>query len=273
MVFFFTREMNIDKSNPIGVYDSGVGGITVWKEIVKLLPNEYLVYYADNKNCPYGLKQEDEIIKLSESVVDFLLAKNCKMIVVACNTATAAAIEYLRAKYNIKFVGMEPAVKPAALNSKTGKIGVLATKGTFQGRLFNETTQKYAFDKDVNIQIGYGLVDAVEKGQVNTSETIALLRKYIEPMLENNVDQIVLGCTHYPFLLGEIQKIVGDKAEIIDPSAAVAKQLYKLLESDNLLHYDINNPPIYKFYTSGKSIALRNVLSSLGLSNNEIIEL
>ena len=264
--------MTINKSNPIGVYDSGVGGITVWREIIKLLPNEDLIYYADNKNCPYGLKSEQEISDLSENVVKFLLGQNCKMIVVACNTATAAAVEYLRDKYDVKFVGMEPAVKPAALNSKTGKIGVLATKGTFRGRLFNETTQKYAQNKDVNIQVGFGLVDAVENGKIHSDETIILLKKYIEPMLENEVDQIVLGCTHYPFLLDEIKKIVGERAEIIDPSGAVAKQLQNLLKLDNLLNINTKSPE-YRFYTSGKSEALKKVLNNIGYTNVDIDEL
>ncbi len=264
--------MCLNSKNPVGVYDSGVGGITVWREIVKLLPNENIIYFADNINCPYGEKKEDEIIEFSQKVVDFLLKKKCKLIVVACNTATAAAISYLRNKYDIKFVGMEPAVKPAAINSITGKIGVLATEGTIRGNLFNETSQKYAQNKDVFIQIGYGLVDIVENDKINTPESKQLLRKYIEPMIENGVDQIVLGCTHYPFLINEIKKITGSKSQIIDPSEAVAKQTKKLLEEDKLINKTNKKTPSYIFYTTGNDQALRTVLANTGFSNPEIIK-
>ncbi len=258
--------MQLANKHPIGIFDSGVGGLSVWKEIVKLLPNEDIIYYADTGNCPYGKKLQQEIISFSEKIVDFLIAKNCKLIIVACNTATASAIEHLRAKYNIKFVGMEPAVKPAALNSITGKIGVLATLGTFRGKLFNETSKQYANDKDVHIQIGHGLVNAVENGLIKSKETEKLLQKYLQPMLDSNVDQIVLGCTHYPFLIDIITQIVNGKAKIIDPSFAVAKQAENLLNKDNLLNLS-DNIANYKFYSTGDNKSLITVLEQLAYND------
>ncbi|MDA3953090.1 MAG: glutamate racemase, partial [Bacteroidales bacterium] len=157
----------IRNNQPIGIFDSGVGGLTVWKELVKSLPNESVIYYADSENCPYGPKDKDTIIKLVVKVVDFLVSKECKAIIVACNTATAAAIDFLRSKYTIPFIGMEPAVKPAALESKTKSIAVLATEGTFNGRLYIETSQTFASDVKLNIKVGEKLVDIVENGMVN----------------------------------------------------------------------------------------------------------
>ncbi len=267
MVFFFTiNYMQLANKYPVGIFDSGIGGLSVWKEIVKLLPNEDIIYYADSGNCPYGKKSQQEIINISEKIVDFLITQNCKLIIVACNTATAAAIEHLRAKYNIKFVGMEPAVKPAALNSITGKIGVLATSGTFRGKLFNETSKQYANDKDVHIQIGHGLVNAVENGLIKSKETRELLQKYLQPMLDNNVDQIVLGCTHYPFLIDIITQIVDGRAKIIDPSYAVAKQAENLLNKDNLQN-SLNKIANYKFYSTGNTKLLKTVLNQLAYND------
>ena len=154
-------------NQPIGIFDSGVGGLTVWKELVKSLPNESVIYYADSANCPYGPKNKETIISLASKVVEFLISKDCKIIIVACNTATAAAIDFLRFKYAISFIGMEPAVKPAAQNSKTKSIAVLATEGTFNGKLYTETSRKYAKDVVLNIKVGDKLVDIVEMGMIN----------------------------------------------------------------------------------------------------------
>jgi len=240
-------------TNPIGVFDSGVGGLSVLKEIISLLPEESVIYFADSKNCPYGSKPAGDIITLMKKHVDFLIARGCKLIVVACNTATAAAIEILRKEYTIPFVGMEPAIKPAAVHSKNGKIGILATEGTFNGKLYKSTSKKYANHMDINDLAGYGLVELVESGLYHSQEAADLLRRYIEPMIKNNVDQIVLGCTHYPFLMDTIRKITGNKIRIVDPSAAVAKQVLNLLIHHNLSSKpDDNINPAYKFYTSGK---------------------
>lgn len=247
------------KKNPIGVFDSGVGGLTVLKELMKQLPHESFIYFADINNCPYGSKTQDEVILLATQITEFLLDKKCKLIVVACNTATAAAIEYLRKNYKISFVGMEPAVKLAALNTKTGTIGILATHGTFQGKLFKETSQKWAYGKKLMIQSGEGLVEFVEAGKLDGLKVNNLLKKYLLPMLDNNVDQIVLGCTHYPFLLKSIEKIIDGKATIVDPAPAIAKRTFELLKELNLL----NNEGVqlkYSFYTNGSDDCLRKLL-------------
>jgi len=249
-------------SSAIGIFDSGVGGLSVWQEVIKLLPNEDIVYFADSKNCPYGSKSHDEIIELSIKNVEFLLSKGCKIIIVACNTATAAAIDILRKKYTVPFIGMEPAVKPAALNTNTGKIGVLATKGTFEGRLFKETSKKYAERVKKIIQIGEGLVELVEKGQFQSEEAGLLLQKYLSPMINAGVDQIVLGCTHYPFFTPVIKKLIPENVRIINPAPAVAKQTLSIIKQNNLKNLT-DNKPVYSFYTSGKPDIIANIIKNI----------
>ncbi|RLD64605.1 MAG: glutamate racemase [Bacteroidetes bacterium] len=255
------------ESRPIGIFDSGVGGLTVWKEIINILPNESIIYCADSKNCPYGPKSEEEIINLSIKNVEFLLSKNCKIIVVACNTATAAAIDILREKYKTPFIGMEPAVKPAALKTKTGHIGILATQGTFNGRLFKETSRKYAENIEMNIQIGAGLVELVENLKSDSIEAENLLKKYINPMIKDNVDQIVLGCTHYPFFYNKIKKMVGEKVSVINPSIAVAKHTKNQIVS-NKLRADKKNV-YYEFYTTGDIETVKKIVKKI--SNKKAI--
>lgn len=245
----------------IGIFDSGVGGLSVWKEIRKLLPNENLMYLADSKNCPYGSKPPHEIIELSVANTQFLIEKGCKMVVVACNTATASAIDYLRAHFEIPFVGMEPAIKPAALNTATGKIGVLATKGTFEGRLFKETSKKYTSGLDTFVQVGEGLVELVEENKIQTEEALQLVSEYVKPMIEANVDQIVLGCTHYPFLMPLLEKVVPPEVKIIDPAPAVAQRVKTILYEKNL-----NSEPktgTSDFFTSGNDSTLKTLLFQL----------
>lgn len=256
---------------PIGVFDSGVGGLSVWKEIIKILPNENIIYYADSNNCPYGSKKQNKVIDLSKHIVDFLLGFECKLIVVACNTATAAAIEYLRKNYSIPFVGMEPAVKPAVLNTKTGTIGILATHGTFQGKLFKETTRKWAHGKKLMIQPGEGLVELVEAGKLDGPMVNKLLKKYLIPMIDNNVDQIVLGCTHYPFLRQAIEKIIDGKATVIDTAPAIAKRTSDVLHELNLLN-KINNKPKYSFHVNGNPVCLQNILKTFFTGDVEIMQ-
>jgi glutamate racemase len=251
-----------NKNQPIGIFDSGVGGLTVWRELVKYLPNESVVYYADNANCPYGPKSKDEVIRLAVKVVDFLIEKDCKIIIVACNTATAAAIDFLRSKYNCSFIGMEPAVKPAALNSKTKSIAVLATEGTFNGKLYLQTSNKYAKDVEVNIQVGDKLVDIVEKGLVNTPETLNHLLDLLKPLIEKNIDHLVLGCTHYPFLIDILKKVLPTNVAIVDPAPAIIKQTINILEQNNLLSNN-QNKPSYSFFTSGSSLILKEVLAEI----------
>lgn len=254
--------------NPIGIFDSGLGGLSVWKELIKILPNEDMIYFADSANCPYGSKKENKIIDLSRRIVDFLLSKNCKLIIVACNTATAAAIDYLRTNYSIPFIGMEPAVKPASLNSKTKSIGVLATEGTFNGRLYQETKERFAKDVNVNIKVGEGLVDIVEQGLINDKSTKEHLWQLVSPLVELNIDHLVLGCTHYPFLMPVLKELLSPDVAIIDPAPAVAKQAYRVLEKNNLSN-TTNRNANYEFYTTGNPNILNDFLKQI--SNRSFI--
>ena len=242
----------------IGVFDSGLGGLTIWKEITQLLPNENTIYLADSKNAPYGQKTKDEIIELSVKNTDLLLDKGCKLIVVACNTATTNAISYLRNKYKVPFIGIEPAIKPAALQTKTNAIGILATKGTLSSALFNQTSEKFASTVKVIEQVGEGLVPLIEQGKLDSLEMEVLLNKYLEPMLKANIDYLVLGCSHYPLLIPKIQKIVGNNVKIIDSGEAVAKQTRAILEKNNLLHKNLNSE--HYLYTNADVELLRNFL-------------
>jgi glutamate racemase len=239
------------KMNSIGVFDSGLGGLSVWQELVRLMPNENIIYYADSANCPYGEKSQAEIIAFSSRIVDFLLSKSCKMVVVACNTATAMAIHHLREHYSISFIGMEPAVKPAAMQSRTERIGVIATKNTLKGEHFKKTSERYAKNVQMFVQIGYGLVELVEAGKANSPECEKLLREYLEPMINNHVDQIVLGCTHYPFLIPMIQKITQNQVNVINPAIAVARHTQNTLRQNEWLNPQ-NQATAYEFYTSGE---------------------
>lgn len=215
-----------------GVFDSGAGGLSVWKELVSAAPEEQYFYISDNANCPYGPKSKEFIVGRAQAISDYLISEGAEIIVVACNTATAAAIDSLRSRYDIPFVGMEPAVKPAAIETKSGVIGVLATKGTFNGRLYIDTSEKFARSRDIRIieTVGEGLVELVEEGKTETPEAEALVRKYVEPMVSAGADHIVLGCTHYPFLSGLIEKIAGDSVKILNPAPAVAAHAIKVLQ-------------------------------------------
>jgi glutamate racemase len=253
---------------PIGIFDSGIGGLTVLKPLVRYFPNESFVYYGDSGNCPYGEKSKTELFKLVTGITNFLIGKNCKIIVVACNTITTNLISELRSLYAVPFIGMEPGLKPASLHSKTGKIGVLATKGTINGDLFKTTLDRFAMGVEVYNQIGYGLVDLIEKNQIDTPEMEALLRKYIEPMLAHNIDHLVLGCTHYPFLTSAIAKITGSDVHIVETSEAIAKQVERILNQENILapagERDIH------IYTSGDLHILSQIINRLEIHETKI---
>lgn len=214
----------------IGVYDSGVGGLTVLRELKKLMPEEDYIYYSDGANCPYGPKEPEFLRQRAKYITDLLIAKGAEIVVVACNTATAAAISWLRDNYDIPFIGMEPAIKPAALHSRSGVVGVLATAGTFKGRLYLETLARIPEDVKVIEKVGTGLVEAVEMGDFSSPELMSLLRSYIEPMIAESADHIVLGCTHYPFLEESIKKIAGPAVTIVNPAPAVARQTKNILD-------------------------------------------
>lgn len=242
----------MENNKPIGIFDSGIGGTSIWAAIHQLLPNEKTIYLADSKNAPYGQKLKAEIIALSIKNVEFLLKMNCKLIVVACNTATTNAIQELRAKYDVPFIGIEPAIKPAATNSKTQTIGILATQGTLNSELFHKTTEKYHNTKIIE-QVGHGLVQLIENGDINSPEMKQLLHSYLSPMIEANIDYLVLGCSHYPYLIPQIKEILPAHIQIIDSGEAVAKQTRNVLqdkvgfasnEKSEALFYSNSNPKV-----------------------------
>src|ERR1041385_4572747 len=226
-------------NSPIGIFDSGIGGVSVLRAIRELLPNENLIYFGDNAHLPYGEKSMEEIRKFSEGVVNFLLEKKCKIIVIACNTASAAALKHLRALHpEVSFVGMEPAVKPAAEQTQSGVVGVIATTATFQGELFASVVERFAQNVKVLNQPCPGLVQQIEAGKLETADTEKMLRGWLGPMQEKNIDTLVLACTHYPFVLPLIKKILGEKVRVIDPAPAIARQVKKILKEKNLLRED-----------------------------------
>ena len=218
----------MENNQAIGIFDSGIGGTSIWSAIHELLPNEKTIYLADSKNAPYGQKSKDEIIALSMKNTEFLIKLKCKLIVVACNTATTNAIRELREKYDIPFIGIEPAIKPAVTHSKTQIIGILATQGTLNSELFNKTAEKYQDTKIIE-QVGTGLVQLIEEGNINSPEMTRLLQSYLKPMIDANIDYLVLGCSHYPYLIPQIKNILPDHIQIIDSGQAVAKQTQKVL--------------------------------------------
>lgn len=252
---------------PIGIFDSGIGGTSIWKEVHQLLPQENTIYLSDSKNAPYGQKSTQEIVDLSIKNTEFLINNGAKIIVVACNTATTNAIQYLRNNYEIPFIGIEPAIKPASLNTKTGTIGILATKGTLNSTLFEKTTSSLNDEINVIEQVGEGLVELIENGKIHSDEMTFLLKKYILPMLEKKCDYIVLGCTHYPYLLPQIQKITGNKVKIIDSGEAVAKQVKNVLSQNDLLNLS-NKLPKNTFYINKDKAVLEVMLKEY--QNSEI---
>nr|WP_315219491.1 glutamate racemase [uncultured Flavobacterium sp.] len=244
-------------NNPIGVFDSGIGGTSIWSAIHELLPNEKTIYLADSKNAPYGQKTKKEIVALSKKNVDFLIGMNCKLIVVACNTATTNAIRELRADYDIPFVGIEPAIKPAATKSKTQVIGILATKGTLNSELFNKTAEMFQETKIIE-QVGHGLVQLIEDGNLYSPEMTQLLESYLKPMIDANIDYLVLGCSHYPYLIPQIKKILPEHIQIIDSGEAVARQTQTLLRDKVGFSAKAKNEPV--FYTNSNPTVLSAIL-------------
>ncbi len=227
----------VNPSCPVGFFDSGVGGLCVRDAFVRRLPHEDTVYIADTANCPYGNRPPDEIVRLARRHVRTLLARGCKMVVVACNTATAAAIDNLRATWpDVPFVGMEPAVKPAAMRSKSGVVGVLATQGTFNGRLYRETCARFAKSTTVLTVVADEFVTLVERGETSGARAEAAVRARVEPLLAAGADHIVLGCTHFPHLKPLIEQVAAGRAKVVEPSDAVARQAERLLADRGLLN-------------------------------------
>lgn len=231
---------------PIGIFDSGVGGTSIWKEIHQLLPQEQTIYLADSRNAPYGIKTQEEIIGLSVKNTEKLLEVDCKLIVVACNTATTNAIKVLRTSYDVPFIGIEPAIKPAALKSANKAVGILATRGTLTSELFAQTSELYTQDINVIEVEGNGLVELIESGKKEAPETRKLLENLLEPMLRAKIDYLVLGCSHYPYLIPLLKKILPEDVTIIDSGEAVARQTKAVLEKNDLLNSDENeNTPMF----------------------------
>tara|TARA_B110000483_G_C18166686_1_gene531577 strand:+ start:640 stop:1434 length:795 start_codon:yes stop_codon:yes gene_type:complete len=260
----------VNTNSPIGFFDSGVGGTSIWREVITRLPKEHTIYLSDSENAPYGEKSKEQIIVLCKKNTEFLLQKNCKIIVVACNTATTNAIDFLRNNYDIPFIGIEPAIKPAALNTKTKKIAILATKGTLNSTLFEKTSS--IINKDIEVQetTGKGLVELIEDGKLNSKEMTSLLSSYLKPMVVNNIDSLVLGCTHYPYLIPQIKKIIGKKVQIIDSGEAVARQTEVILNKYNIAN--THNNPQHIIYTNKDTAILQNLLSKCIPENLRIIK-
>lgn len=238
----------------VGVYDSGVGGLSVWKELLALMPWQDYVYVADSANCPYGEKSPGFIAGRAAAVARFLIDSGADVVVVACNTATAAAISCLRQAFPVPFVGMEPAVKPAVELSRTGVVGVLATANTFRGRLYRDTVVRFASDIKVVEVVGRGLVEAVEKGETPSG----LIRSYVDGMTSQGADVIVLGCTHFPFLEKEISVAAGPDVRILNPAPAVARQTQRVLDRISAAHR-VHVPPSSVFYSTGDVSVLRRL--------------
>ncbi len=234
MTDFFIFVLLMKNTNPIGLFDSGIGGTTIWQEIHNLMPNEDTLFLADQKNAPYGTQTKEAILALSHKNVQYLVDQGCKLVVVACNTATTNAIDELRATFAIPIIGIEPAIKPASLLTKTSTIGVLATKGTITSDLFTSKLKLYPNVKIIE-QIGYNLVTLIEAGQLHSQEMKELLQLYLLPMVEQGMDTLVLGCTHYPYLTPIIRTILPADIHIIDSGEAVAKRTQSVLKEHHLL--------------------------------------
>ncbi len=248
------------KEDPIGIFDSGVGGTSIWKEVHRLLPMEHTIYLADSINAPYGEKNRQEIIDLSIKNTEKLLEFGAKIVIVACNTATTNAIKTLRASYSIPFIGIEPAIKPAALYSQKKCIGILATKGTLSSELFAKTSDLYSQGTRVIEVIGHGLVQAIENGELQTAGVKKMLSELLEPMIEADIDYLVLGCSHYPYLIPALREILPPTVKIIDSGRAVAKQTRVILQSLDLLATAPQHAP--QFFTNGRPEILKQLVNT-----------
>jgi len=273
-------------NSPIGIFDSGLGGLSILNEISKRLPNEDIIYLADSVNAPYGEKPREDIIRISKKNADYLAQKSCKLIVVACNTATTNAIQFLRvacntattnaiqflrSNYNIPFIGIEPAMKPAILNSKNSKVGVLATKGTLSSELFAQTSKKFKTNTEIIEVIGKGIVEAIETNTTDLNEFNELLKKQLIPFKEKGIDTLVLGCTHYPLIMKNIIKHMDKTVHIIDSGYAVAKQTEKILFEKKICSNKTGKGDVIIITNDTSLEALNTVLAKLKLDNAKII--
>lgn len=254
----------------IGIIDSGIGGLTVWRELVQILPHATMLYFGDSGFCPYGSRAAEDITRRVRTIVGFLIGKRCELIVVACNAITASSIDVLRRHYGVPFVGMEPAVKPALLQTRTQAIGVLATQRTLKGRLFKHTKAAYGQGVAVIEQVGHGLVENVEALDFDGASTMRLLQTYLRPMIDKNIDILVLGCTHYPFLEPCMRRILGNDIAIFNPAPAVARHAASLLEKPRLTRRCGQRPGKSVFYTTGSRALLKRVLGMVSSDRHEV---
>jgi glutamate racemase len=264
--------MNTKHLRPIGIFDSGIGGLTVLRAIHRLIPDEPLLYLADQAHVPYGPRRLEEVRHFSEIITRYLLDRDARMIVVACNTASAAALKHLRSIFpDVPFVGMEPAVKPAAEHTRSGVVGVLATPATFQGELYASVVERFGQGVKLLQHTCPGLVTQIESGGLESAETRRILEAALQPMLEQGIDTVVLGCTHYPFAIPLIQQITGPDVRVIDPAPAVARQVQRLLIASNLFDLDsmiqadkLQKPQnLLQFITTGDPARLESMLPVL----------
>ncbi len=250
---------------PIGIFDSGIGGLTVTATIMQALPMERLLYFGDSAHVPYGPRTLEEVRGFSFAITEALLARGAKVIVIACNTASAAALRPLREHYpDVPFVGMEPAVKPAVEHTRTGVVGVIATVATFQSELYATIVERFSQGVEVLHQPCPGLVKQIEAGEFDSPATEAMLRGWLQPMLDKNIDALVLGCTHYPIVRPLIERIVGPDVRVIDPAPAIARQLQRVLHRDGI------EAPAYQVgdlvcYTSGEPGSFTAMMARLGI--------
>jgi glutamate racemase len=252
----------MSNSSPIGIFDSGIGGLSVWREIARQLPHEDTIYFADQIHIPYGPRSLQEIRSFSEAITRFLLDRGCKLIVVACNAASAAALKQLRATFSeTPFVGMEPAVKPAAETTHTGVVGVLATPATFQGELFASVVERFANGVQLVKEVCPGLVQQVEAGRLTTPDTLEMLDRFLQPIRAAGADTIVLGCTHYPFVIEAIRQLAPG-VNVIDPAPAVARQVDRVLRERGVRGVEDRHGQ-HQFITSGDLDQYQQILRLL----------
>lgn len=244
----------------IGIFDSGAGGMSVYREIRKVLPRERYVYYSDNAHCPYGEKSAAYVLDRGREITRYLLAKGADVIVIACNTATAAAADALRSEFpEVPFIGMEPAVKPAALGTRSGVVGVLATAGTLKGSKYLHTKGRFEDDVKIVESVGKGFVELVEGGILSGPEAERVVGKSLRPLLDAGADTIVLGCTHYPFLGGVISALAGPDVKVIDPAPSVARHLVDVMTEKNLLRGDAGKDNDIELISSGDPAPLERI--------------
>ena len=259
------------KESIIGVFDSGVGGLSILKSLYQLIPNQPILFVADQAHVPYGPRPMDDVRNFSVAITEFLLAQGAEIIVVACNTASAAALTYLREEFpHIPFVGMEPAVKPAAEQTQSGMVGVLATPATFQGALYASVVERFASHVTIMQNTCSGLVEEIEVGDLNGPKIRTILETALHPMLDAGIDTVVLGCTHYPFAIPLIQEIAGENVRVINPAEAVARQTKRILEKYGVAATS-PAPATPLCYSSADPQALQS-LASLLLEHEVIVE-